>query len=71
MQNQGGKSGSAHLTGEAIDINIYYEKAFHFLEEAYKLKAFRGIGIHQKGSLGDRFIHLDIKKRERLAIWSY
>lgn len=62
---------SAHLTGEAVDIHIYYSKALQLVAEALKLKVFMGFGIKQKGELCYRCIHLDIKEREHPTIWSY
>lgn len=62
---------SAHLGGQAVDINIYYEKALQLVAEALKLKVFIGFGLKQKGELCYRCIHLDIKQREEPTIWSY
>lgn len=63
-----------HTTGCAIDIMIGSTPAYHFLEAAYTLKVFTGIGINQKGTV--RFIHLDVLdprnlKYKRPMIWSY
>lgn len=63
-----------HTTGLAIDIVIGSTPAYHFLEEAYAMKAFTGIGIKQKEAW--RFIHLDVldpvkSHLKRPMIWSY
>ena len=62
----------AHTTGQAADIAVSREDAFHLLSLALS-KGFTGIGIQQKGS--GRFIHLDTLKnspeRPRPTIWSY
>ena len=68
---KGGTEMSAHMRGEALDINIYYGKAYKLLEEAFKLKAFMGIGINQCDGLHGRFLHLDILPRKSPVIWSY
>ena len=62
----------AHTTGQAADIAVSREDAFHLLSLALS-KGFTGIGIQQKGS--GRFIHLDTlensPERPRPTIWSY
>jgi zinc D-Ala-D-Ala carboxypeptidase len=62
----------AHTTGQAADIAVSREDAFHLLSLALT-KGFTGIGIQQKGS--GRFIHLDTlensKDRPRPTVWSY
>tara|TARA_R100001129_G_scaffold186604_1_gene179163 strand:- start:3418 stop:3801 length:384 start_codon:yes stop_codon:yes gene_type:complete len=66
------KTSGAHTTGQAADIAISREDAFHLLSLALS-KGFTGIGIQQKGS--GRFIHLDTlkntKERPRPTVWSY
>ena len=66
------KTSGAHTTGQAADIAISREDAFHLLSLALS-KGFTGIGIQQKGS--GRFIHLDTlqntEERPRPTIWSY
>ncbi len=63
-----------HTTGLAIDIVIGSTPAYYFLEAAYAMKVFTGIGINQKGAV--RFIHLDVLdpqnlKYTRPMLWSY
>jgi zinc D-Ala-D-Ala carboxypeptidase len=66
------KTPGAHTTGQAADIAVSREDAFHLLSLALS-KGFTGIGIQQKGS--GRFIHLDTlensPERPRPTIWSY
>ena len=66
------KTSGAHTTGQAADIAISREDAFHLLSLALS-KGFTGIGIQQKGS--GRFIHLDTlkntKERPRPTVGSY
>ena len=62
----------ADTTGQAADIAVSREDAFHLLSLALT-RGFTGIGIQQKGS--GRFIHLDTlensTERPRPTIWSY
>lgn len=66
------KTPGAHTTGQAADIAVSREDAFHLLSLALT-KGFTGVGIQQKGS--GRFIHLDTlqntEERPRPTIWSY
>ena len=60
-----------HLTGRAIDIRIYGERAMRLLEWAINV-GITGIGISQKGTMADRFIHFDdLNTNPRPWIWSY
>ena len=67
------KTPGAHTTGQAADIAVSREDAFHLLRIALNTGVFNGIGIQQKGS--GRFIHLDTiensSSRPRPTIWSY
>ena len=63
-----------HTTGKAADIYVYGENTHKFLEEAFAMKCFTGVGVSQKGIR--RFIHLDtLSKMEthgkRKWAWSY
>jgi len=64
----GGYPGSRHLTGEAVDIKCFGENAQTILALAKRYKM-NGIGVSQKESFGQRFIHLD--GRDKPAVWSY
>ena len=65
----GGKPGSAHQIGRAVDISIGYERAFRLVAAAIA-HGFTGIGVSQKGR--SRFIHLDdMEGDNRPRIWSY
>ncbi len=67
------KTPGAHTTGQAADIAVSREDAFHLLRIALNTGVFNGIGIQQKGS--GRFIHLDTlittSTRPRPTVWSY
>lgn len=67
------KTPGAHTTGQAADIAVSRQDAFHLLRIALNTGVFNGIGIQQKGS--GRFIHLDTiensPSRPRPTIWSY
>ena len=67
------KTPGAHTTGQAADIAVSREDAFHLLRIALNTGFFNGIGLQQKGS--GRFIHLDTiensSSRPRPTIWSY
>lgn len=52
----------------AIDLKVTSTDAYELLSLALKL-GFTGIGINQKGSHSERFLHLD--EREIPTIWSY
>jgi len=62
-----------HTKG-AADIRVWGYRAFKIIELAIKYKM-TGIGIHQKGAMGDRFIHVDKLKEDALHPrpwpWSY
>ena len=66
----GGKSGSAHLQGRAVDIVLYGDKAFKVVTEAGNY-GFTGIGVNQSGIHNKRFIHIDDLDENRPWIWSY
>lgn len=63
-----------HSKGLCVDILCYGEKYFKILEYALKHKIKR-IGIHQKGALKGRFIHIGVGKEEDGLIspagWTY
>lgn len=63
-----------HTTGKAADVRIYGSMA-HELVECALVFGFSGIGVHQKGPLEARFIHLDVLRdgpvSPRPRIWSY
>lgn len=63
-----------HTTGLAVDVLCHGRGAMSILKAALDTDV-RGIGISQKGSRKDRFIHLDIVAagdgKPRPHIWSY
>ena len=61
-----------HTTGKAIDILAHGPQAYVILLLALQLD-FTGIGIHQKGPVEKRHIHLDwdISNKKRPNIWTY
>lgn len=60
-----------HTTGRAVDVKIYGERALIIIEHAIKV-GMTGIGIKQKGSREERFIHIDdLLFGPRPWIWSY
>lgn len=66
--------GPAHPAGVTADTLVYGWKALAVVICGYAV-GFRGFGVHQKGIVSDRFIHLDILphsiKHPRPTIWSY
>jgi len=69
-----GVKNSAHLYGRAVDLRIHGDTAFRVVSMAAQF-GFTGIGVHQKGIIRNRFIHLDdmefSEDRLRPTIWSY
>lgn len=64
---------NVHPSGEAVDIGIWGEDAFHLIRLAPAM-GFIGIGIKQHGPYKGRFIHLDTLDDDdhpRPRIWSY
>ncbi len=60
-----------HPTGQAADIAISGENAYHLLNAAL-LHGMRGIGQKQHGPYEDRFMHLDKTVGDlRPRIWTY
>jgi len=68
-----GGSGN-HPLGHCADIKIYGYRAYKLISQACLL-GFTGIGVHQRGPMETRYIHIDdlpeIKGRPRPWIWSY
>jgi len=62
-----------HTKG-AFDIAIYGDDAYHLVQAAMEV-GFTGIGVHQKGQIESRFIHVDdlpdVEGQTRPTIWSY
>jgi uncharacterized protein YcbK (DUF882 family) len=72
-----GAKNSAHLYGRAVDLRIHGDTAYRVVSMAARY-GFTGIGVHQRGIVRGRFIHLDdmkfsegSKDRPRPTIWSY
>lgn len=59
-----------HGKGMAVDVLIHGPDAIRLLKLAIK-HGFNGIGINQRNDFSQRFIHLDTRKPEKSAIWSY
>ncbi len=62
-----------HTTGKASDFKVHGRQA-HALINAALQAGFTGIGIHQRGDMQKRFIHLDIltePERFRPTVWTY
>jgi hypothetical protein len=63
-----------HTFGMAVDIICYGSRALRIIELAQALHV-RRIGIHQKGNVNGRFVHLGIADKYKLdfpvAIWTY
>jgi zinc D-Ala-D-Ala carboxypeptidase len=67
----GGKTGSAHSKGHAVDIVVNGANALMLVSIAKK-HGFTGIGVSQRGPHNVRFIHLDdMTTGLRPYIWSY
>jgi uncharacterized protein YcbK (DUF882 family) len=47
-----------HTTGRAVDVRVYGPDAFKLVKYAIHL-GFTGIGLHQRGPVNLRFVHLD------------
>ena len=64
---------NVHPSGEAVDIGIWGERAYHLIRLAPTM-GFTGIGIKQRGPYRGRFVHLDTLDDDdhpRPRIWSY
>lgn len=62
-----------HATGRAVDVAVWGEKLHRLLGMASR-HGMTGIGIAGKGSIGDRFVHLDdltIPEFPRPGVWTY
>jgi uncharacterized protein YcbK (DUF882 family) len=63
-----------HTFGMAVDIMCFGSKALKILSIAQSLNIKR-IGLHQKGNVNGRFVHIGIANRYKLefpeAIWTY
>jgi uncharacterized protein YcbK (DUF882 family) len=70
----GGAKNSAHLYGRAVDLRIHGDTAYRVVSMAPRF-GFTGIGVHQRGVIRGRFIHLDDMEFSedllRPTIWSY
>ena len=70
----GGAEKSSHLYGRAVDLRVHGDTAYRVVAMA-KRYGFTGVGIHQRGIVQGRFIHLDDMEfaagRPRPTIWSY
>lgn len=71
VSSSGSRDGP-HTTGRAADILTCGERAFHMVSLALQ-HGMTGIGIHQKGPMSKRFIHMDLLTGavHRPRIWSY
>jgi uncharacterized protein YcbK (DUF882 family) len=70
----GGAKNSAHLYGRAVDLRVHGDTAFRVVSMAAR-HGFTAVGVHQRGIIRGRFIHLDdmefSEDRLRPTIWSY
>ena len=67
------KGANVHPSGEAVDIGVSGERAYHLIRLAPAM-GFTGIGINQRGPYKGRFVHLDTLDDDdhpRPRIWSY
>lgn len=65
-----------HTWGHAMDVRVYGRRALRFVEAAFKIGGFTGIGLSQKGDVNSRFIHIDDlegheARSPRPWIWTY
>ena len=63
-----------HTLGRAVDVRMYGGRALRLFALAV-VHGFTGIGVHQSGPHGSRFIHLDdlntMAYRPRPYLWGY
>ena len=63
-----------HTTGQAVDVQVSGEDAYHLLGLAIQ-HGFTGIGIKQAGTHSSRFLHIDTLEaspgRPRPTVWTY
>lgn len=63
-----------HVSGHAIDVALYGERAFKVMGLASQY-GMTGVGVHQTGPRGQRFLHLDdlpnAQGQPREWAWSY
>jgi zinc D-Ala-D-Ala carboxypeptidase len=70
-KSQGTGWSGPHTMGRAVDLAVYGEKVFTIIKEAVKL-GFTGIGLNQKGTYSERYIHLDdLDGDGRPTVWTY
>ena len=61
----------SHSTGRAVDLQVSHEKAHRVLVVALE-HGVKRVGVHQKGPLKERFIHLDCADMfYSPTVWSY
>lgn len=64
-RNEGGKDDSAHLTGEAVDIEVGNSR------DRYELLSLLMVNFQRIG-IGDSFLHVDIKQdKTQQVVWTY
>lgn len=62
-----------HTTGRAVDARVYGQRAFALVAAAPTF-GLTGIGVHQRGKVESRFIHIDDlteMPHPRPWVWSY
>lgn len=62
-----------HTQGHAVDVKVYGPRAYRIVELAIRF-GMKGIGVHQRGDMDKRFIHLDDLEngaQPRPRIWTY
>jgi zinc D-Ala-D-Ala carboxypeptidase len=64
-----------HTTGRAMDFGVSGADCIGLLECALKLKCFTGFGLHQRGPMAGRFLHIDDllppEAQPRPWVWTY
>lgn len=63
-----------HTTGRAVDLQLSHDQVFRVLTQCVLGGWMTGIGLHQRGHPGLRFIHLDDLRAPaypRPTVWTY
>ena len=60
-----------HTTGKAVDVMVSGESAYKLMSTAV-YHGVTGVGVNQRGSYAQRFLHLDTVHNDyRPRVWSY
>lgn len=76
QQKKANPFGGDHPKGTGIDILCHGEEFFNLMEALMQFRKkyplhFNRIGIHQKGSYNQRFIHLGCVPLSEYKVWTY